>query len=984
MAIRRHHDVEDVFESPQNPPHPNSTQSGSTPMSKRRPAFTYSRSLRSAYKSRRAQFTELVEEMAKRTKKKSGKKKFARFFLIIFFSLVFLGAAGGVGLFAYFAKDLPSPDRIADRSVAQTTKIFDRDGTTLYEIHGEEKRTIIPVDQIPEIMKKTTLAAEDADFYKHKGFDVRGIVRAVFANIRGEAIQGGSTITQQLVKNSILSAEQTYVRKIKELILAVELERKFSKDEILGMYLNQIPYGSNAYGVEAASQTFFGKPARELTLAESAYLSALPQAPTYYSPYGAHTDDLQGRQQWILDRMKQLGWASEEEMVAAKAQVITLRQNQETITAPHFVLYVKEKLVEEYGQRVVEQGGLQVRTTLSLKNQQAAEAAIAANVARIQSYGGSNAALTAINPKTGEILAMVGSVDYFDTAHDGNVNVAVAYRQPGSSYKPYVYATAWDRGYPNTGILFDVNTDFGGGYQPRNFDRGERGPVTMEAALDMSLNIPAIKAGYLAGINNVVENTKRWGLNYLNQETSSFGLSTAIGAQEIRLLDHVSAMGIFANQGKKAPYKSILEITDAKGAKIFEARLDESEQVLNANTANMVANVMSNDALRAPVFGARGLLTLPGRPVGAKTGTTEDFKDAWTVGYTPSLVTGVWVGNNDGRVMRRADGSLVAAPIWNAFMRAALEGTPVEQFAGFTPTKSEKPMLSGKFAKEEKLKIDKTTGKRATDLCPAEFVEEKEFKEVHDILHYVNKDNPLGPIPEKPQQDPMYTRWETPVLEWAKKKGFDQVAPTEEGCEKWKPENKPTITITSPAANSTITTLPLAITTTVVAPNTVKDVTFYIDDATVPFATVTASPYSTSIASLSNGEHTIKAIVSDPYTNTTETTVKVTVSIVVDVPLTVTLSKPVPGGVSKGASLALEATVTDDQTITSVEFIAKIAGGPEQVIGTGIASGSTYTASWTVPNEPIATIITIWARAKNNKSPAETKDSAAVSVFIKP
>lgn len=984
MAIRRHHDVEDVFDGPQNPPSITPSHSGSPSMSKRQPAFSYSRSLRSAYTNRRTQFRELVEEMAKRTRKKNGKKKFARFFIIVFFSLLFLGVAGGVGVFAYFAKDLPSPDRIADRSVAQTTKIFDRDGTTLYEIHGEEKRTIIPVDQIPEIMKKTTLAAEDADFYKHKGFDVRGIVRAVFANIRGEAIQGGSTITQQLVKNSILSAEQTYVRKIKELILAVELERKFSKEEILGMYLNQIPYGSNAYGVEAASQTFFGKPARDLTLAESAYLSALPQAPTYYSPYGAHTDDLKARQQWILDRMRQLGWSSEEEMNVAKAQAITLRQNQETITAPHFVLYVKEKLVEEYGQRVVEQGGLQVRTTLSLKNQQAAEAAIASNVARIQSYGGSNAALTAINPKTGEILAMVGSVDYFDTAADGNVNVALAYRQPGSSYKPYVYATAWDRGYPNTSMIFDVNTDFGGGYQPKNFDRGERGPVTMESALNMSLNIPAIKAGYLAGINNVVENTKRWGLNYLNQETSSFGLSTAIGAQEIRLVDHVSAMGIFANQGKKAPYKSILEIKDAKGAKIFEARLDETEQVLNANTANMVANVMSNDALRAPVFGARGLLTLPDRPVGAKTGTTEDFKDAWAIGYTPSLVTGVWVGNNDGRLMRRADGSLVAAPIWNAFMRAAHEGVPVEQFAGFTATKSDKPMLSGKFAKEEKIKIDKTTGKRATDLCPAEFVEEKEFKEVHDVLHYVLKDNPLGAVPDKPQQDPMYTRWETPVLEWAKKKGFDQVAPTEEGCDKWKPENLPTITISTPSEGSTISALPLTITTTVTAPNTAKEVTFFLDETSTPFATVTTSPYSASLASLTNGEHTISARVKDTYSNTAEGKVKFTVSVVVDLPLTITLTKPIVGGVTKGSTISLEATATDDQPIISVEFIAKIAGGAEQVIGTGIASGSTYTASWKVPDEPIGTVISIWARAKNNKTPAEVKDTSPVSIFIKP
>src|SRR3989344_2589261 len=420
------------------------------------------------------------------------------------------------GLILWWSKDLPDPQNIDQGRVTESTKIFDSTGEhILYEI-GEAKRTKVSLGQISSYLTQATLAAEDDKFYEHHGIAITGVIRGIILKpLTGQRAQGGSTITQQLIKNSILSPERTLQRKVKEAVLAIELEQRFSKDEILAMYLNAIPYGSRAYGVEAAAQTFFNTAAGSLSLAQAAYLAALPQAPSYYSPYGSHIEDLKGRQEYILNRMANLSMVTKDQAEAAKKEKITFQPAREAIAAPHFVFYVKELLDEEFGQRVVDQGGLRVITTLDMRLQKIAEDTLKKNQDRLKKLGASNAALVSINPKNGDILTMAGSIDYFNEDIDGNVNVAIRHRSPGSSIKPFVYAAAFSKGYTPDTILVDAETDFGQGYKPKNYNLKENGPVTMRQALSNSLNIPAVQTIYLAGVKNATKLAHDMGMSSL-------------------------------------------------------------------------------------------------------------------------------------------------------------------------------------------------------------------------------------------------------------------------------------------------------------------------------------------------------------------------------------------------------------------------------------------------------------------------------------
>src|SRR3989344_99937 len=590
----------------------------------------------------------------------------------------------------WWSRDLPDPRTIGDRQVVESTKIFDRTGThLLYEI-GEVRRTSVPLDQIALHLRQATLAAEDDQFYEHSGLDFQGILRGVILKpLSGRRVQGGSTITQQLIKNSILTPERTIRRKAKEAVLALELEQRFSKDQILEMYLNEIPYGSQTYGVEAASQLFFGVPAAQTSLAQAATIASLPKAPTYYSPYGSHFEDLKRRQESILDRMAGLNIIPRAEADAAKGETLNFQPRRESINAPHFVFYVKEQLDQQYGERIAEQGGLAVTTTLDMRLQKVAEATLAENRETINKLGASNAALVALDPKTGDILAMAGSLDYFNEEIDGNVNVAIRHRSPGSSIKPFVYAAAWQKGYTPDTILVDAVTNFGQDYEPKNYDLGERGPVTMRTALANSLNIPAVQTLYLAGVKNATDLAQRLGMTSLN-DPDRYGLSLVLGGGEVRLLDEVSAYGVFANDGLRHPHRAVLKTADHEET-LFDATQEElvGQQVITAQLARTVSNVLSDNFTRSATFGPNNYLNLGSRPVAAKTGTTQDFRDGWTLGYTPSLVAGVWTGNNDNSPMgKRSDGSLTAAPIWNTFFKQALEGTPIETFVPPEPTKN--------------------------------------------------------------------------------------------------------------------------------------------------------------------------------------------------------------------------------------------------------------------------------------------------------
>ncbi|MDO8743358.1 MAG: transglycosylase domain-containing protein, partial [Candidatus Azambacteria bacterium] len=490
--------------------------------------------------------------------------------VIAFFILVVLF----IFTFFYYSRQLPDPNAWQDRKVIQSTKIYDRGNKLLYEIHGEEKRTVVPFNEISQIVKNATIVAEDAEFYQHSGVNIRGILRAVFNDIKGgAALEGGSSITQQLIKNTYLTPERTIGRKIKELILAIALERRYSKDEILNFYLNQIPYGSNSYGIEAAAQTYFNKPAKDLALAEAAYLAALPKAPSYYSPYGNHSEDLKSRANYILSRMRELKYISDADYNGASKTTVDFVGPKTGIVAPHFVMFIRDYLTEKYGEDFVEKGGLKVTTTLSIDLQKIAEKAIEDGAKRNEIYNAKNAALVAIDPKTGQILTMVGSKNYFGESEpagcepgkncqfEPNVNVATRLRQPGSSFKPFAYATAINAGYTPDTVIWDVPTEFNPlcswdgiaepginqetCYKPKNYDGRFRGPVTLKQALANSLNVPSVKIMYLAGIDNVINMAENLGITTL-KDRSRYGLSLVLGAAEVKLLDMVSAYGVFS------------------------------------------------------------------------------------------------------------------------------------------------------------------------------------------------------------------------------------------------------------------------------------------------------------------------------------------------------------------------------------------------------------------------------------------------------
>ena len=632
---------------------------------------------------------------------------------MLFLWLLVVGVISFLILFIYIELTIPAPESIAVRKVTESTKIYDKTGEVLlYDIHGEEKRTIIPWDQIPNSVKQATLASEDAEFYNHKGLDISGIIRALLKDIRDlDLSQGGSTITQQLVKKTLLGDEKTITRKLKEALLSIEVEKRFTKDEILWMYLNQIPYGSNAYGIESASKTYFGKTALELTANESAILASLIKAPSYYSPYGNHTEDLTARKNALLKRMMALNFITTNEYEEALKEKVEFRSNIENIQAPHFVIMVKEYLENKYGQDAVESGGLKVITTLDADLQIIAEE-IVSKYAKInkEKYKASNAALVAIDPKTGAVLSLVGSADYFDIENEGNFNVATAKRQPGSAFKPFAYAVAFQKGYPDFTVLFDTKTEFNPNcspsaeqekdkyglkcYNPRNYDGRFRGPVTMRQGLAQSLNIPSVKTLYLAGVSDTIDLAEKMGITTL-QDRSRFGLSLVLGGAEVKPIDLVSAYGVFANDGVINQWYFVKKVESANGTTLEDTSPDP-KRVLESQTARLISDVMSDNTARAPVFGYSSSLYFPGRSVAAKTGTTQENRDAWVIGYSPTISAGVWVGNNRQESMTQEGAGISAAgPMWHEFMVKSLGKFPKEEFIKPDIVSSSEPMLNG-------------------------------------------------------------------------------------------------------------------------------------------------------------------------------------------------------------------------------------------------------------------------------------------------
>lgn len=589
--------------------------------------------------------------------------------------------------YVFLLRNLPSPTKLTSSNLPQSTQIFDREGKLLYTIYASKNQTFIPLSQIPKPLQQATIAIEDKDFYRHGAIDIRGIARAFIATVFYKNIQGGSTLTQQLVKNSLLTQERTIQRKIKEVILAFSTELLYSKDKILEMYLNQSPYGGTAYGVEAAAFTYFGKHAKDLNLSESALLAGLPEAPTTYSPFGAHPELAKQRQREILNRMFEQGYISKTQKDKALSESLKFQKISNSIKAPHFVLYVKDLLVKKYGQRVVEEGGLHVTTSLDLALQEYAQATVAAEIADLKGYNVSNGAALVTNPKTGEILAMVGSHNYFDEESDGNVNVTDRPRQPGSSIKPINYATGLIKGYTAATPFVDDTICFPNPnqapYCPVNYDGKWHGVVQMRQALGSSINIPAVKMLKLNGLESMITTAEAMGISTFT-DPDRYGLSLTLGGGEVTMLDMTQAYGVFANGGYRIDLHSILKITDPKGKVLEEYKPLPSpifgKKVLPDGVAFIISHILQDNGARELAFGPNSQLRIDNKTVSVKTGTTNDFRDNWTIGYTPSIVVAVWVGNNNNKPMSSGlvSGVTGAAPIWRTITSRLLEKIPAQ------------------------------------------------------------------------------------------------------------------------------------------------------------------------------------------------------------------------------------------------------------------------------------------------------------------
>lgn len=681
-----------------------------------------------------------------------------RFIKELFLVVLSLGLAGTAFLIVFLASiELPDFNNFENRDIINSTKIYDRTGKiVLYNIHDNVRRTAVSIEEISPYIKLATISIEDAHFYEHYGFRPTSFIRAMIANVAsGGYVQGGSTINQQVIKNALLSREKTVSRKLKEILLSIKLDRELPKDTILQIYLNESPYGGTIYGVEEASLAFFNKKSKDVTLTEAAYLAALPQAPTYYSPYGKHRDALEKRKNLVLERMYELGHITLAQKKFSQEEAVIFNQDSSNSgKALHFVMYIREYLEEKYGIDVVQNGGLKVITTIDYPLQEKMEQIVKEGaLENAKKFKANNSALVAIDPKTGQILSMVGSRDFFDKEIPGQFNITTASRQPGSSFKPIVYAAAFTLGYTPETVLFDVPTQFSSlcdaygnpkpgvnesaCYSPENYDGSFRGPVSLREALAQSLNIPAVKLLYLAGIPNAINLAQAMGLSTINNP-NRYGLSLVLGGGEVTLLELTNAYGVFANNGIYHKQQGIIEIRDKDDTVLEKFSLVETE-VLPENTTSLVSSVLSDNVARIPTYGSNSALSFRDRNVAVKTGTTNDYRDVWVVGYTPSIVIGMWAGNNDNTPIDKRTAGFVLAPIWRKAMDSALLNTPVEYFPEPLPNTSSKPILRGIY-------------------CGGSGVQ--------TILASVIKSNPDGDYPSNPRSDAQYDLWQNGISTW--------------------------------------------------------------------------------------------------------------------------------------------------------------------------------------------------------------------------
>ena len=777
-------------------------------------------------------------------------------------SMVFLTAI----LFAWYAKDLPGPDKVVRRE-GFATKIYDRNEKLLYDVFADQRRTAVKISQIPMACRQATIAVEDKDFYKHKGFDPRGWLRAVINIVFKRKLQGGSTLTQQLVKNVLLTQERTIGRKLKEFILAVQIENRYNKDEILQMYLNESPYGGTAWGIETAAETYFGKTVAELDLAECALLAGLPQRPSAYSPFGEHPEWAKVRQEEVLRRMREDDYITTEQEKEAKGKKLNFVSKSAGFKAPHFVMYVKSKLIERYGETMVEQGGLKVITSLDLGLQEEAQKAVTEEVAAASQAGVGNGAALVMDPQTGEILAMVGSKDYDAPDYDGKVNVTLSLRQPGSAIKPVTYVTAFKKGYTPASMIMDVKTPFPGGvgrpdYVPVNYDGKFHGPLQIRYALGSSINLPAVKWLAIIKVKEMLKTAYEMGLTTLeptDENVKRFGLSVTLGGGEVRLIDLVTAYSAFANTGFKVEPVSILKVYDNKGKLMEEYKKVQGKRILSEGLTFLVNHILSDNEARLITFGSNSLINIAGHQIPVKTGTTDDKRDNWTVGWNKKFIVGVWVGNNDNTPMKNvASGVTGAAPIWRRIVFDAIkrygaevyttsgeivmadvdvvsgyrahDGYPsrTEYFLGGTEPAGDDPIHT-------KLKVCKAEGKLAT---PSD-IERGDYDEKEYFVFA--EEDPLGEATNK---------WQAAIDEWLNTQEDSRYHPPKEYC---GTASQVVVKIKEPADRSQVSN-EVTVKVEVKSLSEIKYVAFYVDGNEV--TRLTNRPYEVPIT-IEDGRHEI-------------------------------------------------------------------------------------------------------------------------------
>lgn len=812
------------------------------------------------------------------------------------FVCVVLGMFGVAGLFAWYSRDLPDPTKVVRRA-GFATKILDREGQSLYDVYADEKRVPVTFDQLPETLKWATIATEDKTFYEHSGFDILGLVRGLSRGLTRGRAQGGSTLTQQLVKNVLLTSERSLTRKIKEFVLAVQIERKFSKDEILLMYLNEAPYGGTAWGVGAGAEQYFNKEVNELNLIESAILAGLPQSPTRYSPYGSDPEAFKTRTQAVLRRMWEDGYITDLERESALSDLdfVEFSGTGGDFKAPHFVMYVRELLEERYGSEVLEGGGLRVTTTLDLELQEAAQEIVAEEIADVADLGISNGAGMVMDVNTGEILAMIGSRGYADEDIDGKVNVLLTDQQPGSTIKPLTYVAGFREGYTPATVLMDVQTKFPGGagqddYEPVNYDGKYRGPVMVREALGSSLNIPAVKMLALVGVRDVMKLGYEMGLSTFEptqENMSRVGLSLTLGGGDVKPLELVSAYSAFANGGHLVEPTAILKVEDNNGKVLEEYVPSKGRAVLSEEEAWLMSDMLADNNARLLTFGQNSALNV-GKHVAVKTGTTNDKRDNWTIGWSPEVIVGVWVGNNDNTPMREvASGVSGASPIWRRIILKALDGRSSEPW--------ERP--EGIIEME----VDEVSGYAAHDEYPVKveyFISGTEptgEDPIHTRLKVCKSDNSKlaneivvsrGQYDEKEfyvfkEEDPFENgsdwgnEWQKGILNWifANHKDNPLYNPPTEYCQS---EGDIVVYMIEPKNETELDSNSVKIKVDPVSVHGVSKVEFYVDGSLV--SALEGRPWEDEI-SIDDGAHTIKVVARDNQGNQADTEVKIGVNV---------------------------------------------------------------------------------------------------------